>query len=757
MDISPISGIQELWEWKNRNEVEPRFFEKLRNYKKKVDEAEILVCHDMQGGYLEEESCCGKTCSPTSFAYTFLNWWQIDIFNYFSHNFVTIPPASYTKIAHQHGVLSLGTFITEWIPGGKTCERIFENRKSVEDTVDGLVAVVKYYSFDGYLINIENEIDPKKIDLVYYFLEDLTRKMKKINENSRIIWYDSVTFDGKLRWQNALNSKNHKFYDSCDGIYLNYNWTDQHLLDSADFGKLSKIFVGIDVWARGCVGKWDCWKSFATAKLLRMSVAIFGTGWIHETNPGKDQVVLGIKFWKTLEPYVKTRKFQEIPFETNFGSGIDAQNQFKLSNISIQPQFLDNFSCFPKNCEGLLLTGSNTIFKIFAFDEIEVKNIKLTMRSDKDRCIHVEIENFYNYSTMCKMERVCKRWQNIINWQFRRDIHEISIERLGSSYPSAHQCIPFRRLAITCPPDSHDFLSGVFRRSRLSITRLTTDIQFLSSIDQVYVSKDANRKYFSNVEELWLLMIHPNDEVTKAFMNVEAQLFSNLQQLTLQVHVNNRSYQNVSEIVKSFILRYPNTQINLELHADRANEILNQISVLPPLPLFKIKLICTDFDQPQLRLDQLYAVMREQNVQAKNITMRDWSLSTDGLTALAYNPLDTFRISSCAIETVDNLVTSLQRTASQQSNELNPKPKKRKIVKKKKVEEKLGDEEEMKKREKEKNCEKSGEEEETNFIYQKIRDCWTMHIAWIDVFAAKSAYRIGTSTWNHNSRHGCGL
>lgn len=86
--------------------------------------------------------------------------------------------------------------------------------------------------------------------------------------------------------------------------------------------------------------------------------------------------------------------------------------------------------------------------------------------------------------------------------------------------------------------------------------------------------------------------------------------------------MNPRYYKNVGEIVKSFILRYPKSNINLELHAEKSMHILNQISNLPSLPLYKIKLICTDFDQPQLRLDQLYAVMREQNIQAKNITMR---------------------------------------------------------------------------------------------------------------------------------------
>lgn len=40
--------------------------------------------------------------------YVFYHWKYIDIFNYFSHHMVTIPPAMWTNAAHKHGVLSLG-------------------------------------------------------------------------------------------------------------------------------------------------------------------------------------------------------------------------------------------------------------------------------------------------------------------------------------------------------------------------------------------------------------------------------------------------------------------------------------------------------------------------------------------------------------------------------------------------------------------------------------------------------------------------
>lgn len=40
------------------------------------------------------------------------------------------------------------------------------------------------------------------------FVEYLTTRVKQEIPNGRVIWYDSVTTDGALLWQNQVNSKN---------------------------------------------------------------------------------------------------------------------------------------------------------------------------------------------------------------------------------------------------------------------------------------------------------------------------------------------------------------------------------------------------------------------------------------------------------------------------------------------------------------------------------------------------------------------
>ena len=56
--------------------------------------------------------------------------------------------------------------------------------------------------------------------------------MHEANPKSKVLWYDSVTIEGKLEWQNALNDLNAPYFDACDGIFLNYTWTEEKLGNS---------------------------------------------------------------------------------------------------------------------------------------------------------------------------------------------------------------------------------------------------------------------------------------------------------------------------------------------------------------------------------------------------------------------------------------------------------------------------------------------------------------------------------------------
>ena len=61
----------------------------------------LLVCHDMAGGYGDDKWVQGGTNSD---AYAIWHWYLIDVFVYFSHSLVTLPPPCWINTAHKHGV-----------------------------------------------------------------------------------------------------------------------------------------------------------------------------------------------------------------------------------------------------------------------------------------------------------------------------------------------------------------------------------------------------------------------------------------------------------------------------------------------------------------------------------------------------------------------------------------------------------------------------------------------------------------------------
>jgi len=102
----------------------------------------------------------------------------------------------------------LGTIITEWNEGATTCKQIFSSKDSVDEFVSSITKLTLYHNFDGWLINIENPLEEVLVDNVIYFLRRLKQELAFAGNCGKIIWYDSVTKEGKLDWQNELNEKN---------------------------------------------------------------------------------------------------------------------------------------------------------------------------------------------------------------------------------------------------------------------------------------------------------------------------------------------------------------------------------------------------------------------------------------------------------------------------------------------------------------------------------------------------------------------
>lgn len=321
---------------------------------KKVTKSKVLVCHDMKGGYLDDRFVNG---SDNANAYRFYQWPLIDLFVYFSHHFVTIPPSTWINAAHKNGVQVLGTIITEeWAETGGIID-IFENAQDLtllDQIAKKLVDVAIQYQFDGWLINIESKLKPFATVRLVEFLNLLTQYTRQYIPNGIVIWYDSVIHpSGELKWQNELNSLNKCFFDVCDGIFLNYTWKPENLAHSRELAlknnRIYDVYVGIDVFGRGSFGGGG-FKTYLAIEEIRkhdLSIALFAPGWTYEANNSNYFDQNERIFWKSLKLQVSHVPTQ-LPLITSFCQGfgkklfkngqvINGKPWFNLNKQQIQP------------------------------------------------------------------------------------------------------------------------------------------------------------------------------------------------------------------------------------------------------------------------------------------------------------------------------------------------------------------------------------------------------------------------------------
>ena len=289
------------------------------------DRQRLLVCHDMRGNYLADAYTRGYRFEN---AFQITDWSCIDIFCYFSHNLISLPPTQWIQVCHRHQVQVMGAFLTEWEAGSEICKELFRDEETVFQLSNYLVQLAEIYKLDGWLINVENPLDPSvEVPLMKLFLNSLSHEMHCMNPHSRVIWYDAVTVDGRLRWQNKVNRQNKEFFDCCDGIFVNYGWTADTPIVSSLFAGIERrrdIYFGIDVWGRGTYGggKHSCDVALKVLRRHGVSAALFAPGYFlecevdAERDPLLVQCELNSKyavFWKQVRGAWRIEKEVESP------------------------------------------------------------------------------------------------------------------------------------------------------------------------------------------------------------------------------------------------------------------------------------------------------------------------------------------------------------------------------------------------------------------------------------------------------------
>ncbi|KAJ7031144.1 glycosyl hydrolase family 85-domain-containing protein [Mycena alexandri] len=268
----------------------------------------LLVCHDYKGGYTE---------SPFSLGYTFNFWSAADVFIYFSHHRVTVPPPGWITAAHRQGVKMLGTLIFEG-SGEDDCLRLLVGRLPKSKTGPArqppnfrslplsphyarvLADLAHQRGFDGYLLNFECPLRGgiEQTRAVAAWITLLVDEMKsKIGPHAEAIWYDSVVVTGQLAWQDRLNSFNLPFFLSSTSFFTNYTWPPSYPTKTVEYFRslsqtathvapktLHDIYVGIDVFGRGSHGGggFGAYKALEHIAPAGLSTAFFGQGWTWE-------------------------------------------------------------------------------------------------------------------------------------------------------------------------------------------------------------------------------------------------------------------------------------------------------------------------------------------------------------------------------------------------------------------------------------------------------------------------------------------
>lgn len=227
-------------------------------------------------------------------ANVFSNWQYVDQMVYWggsSGEGIIVPPsADVIDAAHKNGVPILGTiFFPQTAHAGKIewlDTFLSKDENGNFPIIDKLIEVADVYGFDGWFINQETDTEVTSFDdaaegkeAEESNSEGLSKKhanlmqeliielQEKAEGKLEIMWYDSMTTEGEMDWQNALTDKNSDYLvredeKISDSMFLNFWWNTENLAgeellkesnEKADELNINPydLYAGIDVQENG--------------------------------------------------------------------------------------------------------------------------------------------------------------------------------------------------------------------------------------------------------------------------------------------------------------------------------------------------------------------------------------------------------------------------------------------------------------------------------------------------------------------------
>lgn len=349
---APLKSLHELLSWQAVSQPFNSLLKatvplpKAKSLHDQPDRPRLLVCHDLHGNYHSDALLQGDQDSDY---YRLTQWSSIDTFVYFSHALVTIPPPGWINAAHSNAVPVLGTFITEWESGSLLCELLLWTEQSAEAAAMQLAQIAAYYGFDGWLLNIENPVLQRLIPNLIHFIRVLRKVMHEMVPGSQVVWYDAVTTEGILDWQDTVNDLNLPFFEAADAIFINYTWKEGTPAQAAAVAGARKhdVYMGVDVFGRNTYGGggMTCDVALTAARSAGLSAALFAPAWVWEVGNRLDWLQRQQQFWDKIEACWEAPRALvcQLPFSTCFDQGAGSARYSEGELQSHQPWY--NLSC----------------------------------------------------------------------------------------------------------------------------------------------------------------------------------------------------------------------------------------------------------------------------------------------------------------------------------------------------------------------------------------------------------------------------
>lgn len=296
---------------------------------------------------------------------TFSYWQYVDKLVYWGgssgEGLIVPPSADVIDAAHTNGVPVLGTvFFPMAEHGGKTEwleDFLLKDKNGHFPMVEQLIKTARLLNFDGWFINQETQgtkEDPLTQKHAADMMDFIYEWNTKAGEDLTLFWYDSMTRDGKLEWQNALNEENASFLigenkeKGADSMFLNFWWSgdpENLLKSSKEYAEKSgidpyELYAGIDVQADGVFTEVD-WSSFCESNVPYTSLGLYCPSWAYFSaeslsdyenrenqlwvnqsgNPAAD-IELTDSQWHGVSSYaVEKTVIDSLPFLTSFSLG----------------------------------------------------------------------------------------------------------------------------------------------------------------------------------------------------------------------------------------------------------------------------------------------------------------------------------------------------------------------------------------------------------------------------------------------------